>query len=245
MSAKNRFGLKRNIPADVKRAVRQRCGFGCVVCGSSIYQYEHFDPEFKNASEHQADGVTLLCGACHEKKTRKLWSKEKIAENNRNPYALKQGFSSDFFDVDVVQPTIIIGGTKFLGQGDLIIVKGTSIISIRPPVQANSPFLISGIFCNDLGNPMFSIVENEFRNGIHNWDVEFIGPKMTIRREQGKIALVLKKEGRSSFIIERIDMRYQGWTITGIEGGPFVCQGGSNSITIGGGGSIDGKIILL
>lgn len=31
----------RSIPAQIKHSVRQRCGFGCVICGSPIYEYDH------------------------------------------------------------------------------------------------------------------------------------------------------------------------------------------------------------
>lgn len=48
MSDINKYGLTRDIPASVKRAVRQRDGFGCVICGLGIYTYEHIDQPFKN-----------------------------------------------------------------------------------------------------------------------------------------------------------------------------------------------------
>lgn len=31
----------RNIPLSIQRKVRQRCGFGCVICGMPLYEYEH------------------------------------------------------------------------------------------------------------------------------------------------------------------------------------------------------------
>ncbi|GAH43227.1 unnamed protein product, partial [marine sediment metagenome] len=52
MSSTNQYGLSRYIPLEIKRAVRQKCGFGCVVCGSTIYQYHHFDPPFNEAKQH-------------------------------------------------------------------------------------------------------------------------------------------------------------------------------------------------
>jgi hypothetical protein len=45
----NNHGLSRDIPDHVAREVRQRCGFGCVCCGSALYQYHHFDPLFREA----------------------------------------------------------------------------------------------------------------------------------------------------------------------------------------------------
>jgi len=31
----------RNIPLPIQREVRQRCGFGCVICGTLLYEYDH------------------------------------------------------------------------------------------------------------------------------------------------------------------------------------------------------------
>jgi HNH endonuclease len=75
---RNRHGLTRDIPEPVKRAVRQACGFGCVVCGASIIEYEHVDPGFADAREHGPANLTLLCPQCHSKVTTGIWSKEKI-----------------------------------------------------------------------------------------------------------------------------------------------------------------------
>ena len=46
MTSANRFGLTRDIPEPVRRAVRQGTGFGCVICGAAIITYHHFDPPF-------------------------------------------------------------------------------------------------------------------------------------------------------------------------------------------------------
>ena len=62
MTQKNQYDLSREIPADVKRAVRQACGYGCVICGSAIIEYEHVDPTFNEAREH--DPTARLC--CQE-----------------------------------------------------------------------------------------------------------------------------------------------------------------------------------
>ena len=48
------------ISLPTKRAVRQRCGFGCVLCGKPIYQYDHMHGyTLENADD--PDAITLLC----------------------------------------------------------------------------------------------------------------------------------------------------------------------------------------
>jgi len=70
--------LSRDIADEVKRIVRRKCGFGCVVCGSIIYTYHHFEPEFSKASFHDPSGIILLCASCHDKVHRGFLSKETI-----------------------------------------------------------------------------------------------------------------------------------------------------------------------
>jgi len=65
------------IPSKIKREVRQRCGYGCILCGCPIYDYEHIE-EYSVVKEHTFENLALLCPICHRKKTNKLISKEKI-----------------------------------------------------------------------------------------------------------------------------------------------------------------------
>lgn len=56
---KNKYGLSRNIPNHIKRAVRQKCGFGCVICGLFICDFDHYAPSFSEAKKHNPDGITF------------------------------------------------------------------------------------------------------------------------------------------------------------------------------------------
>lgn len=78
MADVNKYGLSRYIPAEVRREVRQRSKFGCVLCRCGFYQYEHIDPTFEDATEHDPDYICCLCGACHDLITRGHFSKEAI-----------------------------------------------------------------------------------------------------------------------------------------------------------------------
>ena len=70
MKVTKKYWLIRTVLADVKRAIRQRCGFSYVVCGLGFYDYEHFDPDFQDATEHNPRGMTLLCSQCNQKRAR-------------------------------------------------------------------------------------------------------------------------------------------------------------------------------
>jgi hypothetical protein len=68
VSTVNKHGLRRAIPEEVKRLVRQNSGFGCVLCGLSLYHYDHIDPPFKEAQAHRPEDICLLCPDHHERK---------------------------------------------------------------------------------------------------------------------------------------------------------------------------------
>ncbi|MGU5889575.1 hypothetical protein, partial [Aeromonas hydrophila] len=82
----------RNIPLPIQREVRQRCGFGCVICGMPLYEYEHME-EWANVKRHVAEEITLLCDQHHREKTGGLLPKEVVRDANKNPFNLRKGVS--------------------------------------------------------------------------------------------------------------------------------------------------------
>jgi trigger factor len=71
------------ISSHMRRKVRQCDGFGCVVCGAPLYDYEHFD-EYAKVREHSIENIYLACLSHHRKKGT-LYSKELIATARRAP----------------------------------------------------------------------------------------------------------------------------------------------------------------
>ncbi len=63
---KNKYGLSRDIPPSVKLQVRRACSFGCVICGASI-TYEHIDPPFTEAHEHDPEKIAPFAHNATEK----------------------------------------------------------------------------------------------------------------------------------------------------------------------------------
>ena len=83
----------RNIPLPIQREVRKRCGFGCVICGFPLYEYDHLTG-WANVYEHVAEDITLLCDQHHKEVTNGLLPREKVFEANKSPYNLKYGLCS-------------------------------------------------------------------------------------------------------------------------------------------------------
>jgi len=206
MSTFNKFGLPRHIPADIRREIRKRCGFGCVICGLGFYDYEHFDPDFAEAKSHDPNGMTLLCMQCNQKRNRKLLSRETVKAHNKNPAAISKGFCQEWLDVSCAEVEVVFAGSSYIQCSNIIEVNENPILAIRPPQGDNEPYRISGFFSDATGAITLKIDENVWKAGADNWDVEWTGPKLTIRNGPGSIVLILRSEPPHKLIVERLNM---------------------------------------
>ncbi len=214
---RNKHGLTRTIPPDVKLAVRKRDKFGCVICGKAIVEYEHVDPEFKDAKSHSVDGIVLLCIGCHGKKTKGHLAVSTIKEAMKNPAATRNGFSHEAFDVGGSYPEIALGDFTGRGVRTLLEFNGERIIAIDPPEQEGGPFRISARICDAEGNLVLEIVENEWRTSTANWDVDVVGPRIKIRNGPRRITMIVRTEPPSRLVFERLELEHRGFCISAHE----------------------------
>jgi hypothetical protein len=211
----NSFGLSRTIPDPIKRRIRQRCGYGCVLCGNAIVDYEHVDPAFADATAHDETAITLLCPTCHAKVTRNFWSKEKVRQGMLDPYCKRVGFSNEWFDVGKSNPVVIFAGATLRHCRIPVEIKGTPLIMIEPPEDDMSPYRISANFHNSQGQPSLKVVQNEWQSLTSNWDVEAAGGAITIRDSSRHISLCLVAIPGEGIRVDRLDMLLHGWHIQG------------------------------
>ncbi len=212
----NRLGLSRDIPDQIKREVRSACGFGCVICGCAIYQYEHLDPIFAQAKEHDPNNIVLLCASCHDKVTRGIWSKEKVSNAQKKPYAKIKGHSEFSLDVSVESGLKIrVGQTEFIGIQDIILIDGVSILSIDNPEQPNSPPRINAKFYDRKNTLISQIINNEWRGETSAFDIEIIGKRITVRSDSRKIDLILRLEPPNGVLIDKLHLFYNNKSIVG------------------------------
>lgn len=182
----NASGLSRNIPTDVKRAVRQRCCFGCVNCGASIYEYDHFDPEFAQANQHDPAGITLLCPTCHGLKKKKVLTTEKLRELNTAPAACTAGHSKVQLPYFEGFPSIRLGGGVLISKTLIPFqIDDEPAMILRPPETGSKVARISALIRGIDGDSVLRIMENEWivEGGV--WDFEWVGQRMTVRDASG------------------------------------------------------------
>jgi hypothetical protein len=75
--------------------------------------------------------------------------------------------------------------------------------------------LLSGVFVDTTGATRLIIVDNVWSAIDGNWDVEVVGPRITIRRGRGDIALKIKVMPPHTLAIEKIDMQFGEYFLKG------------------------------
>ena len=211
----NKHGLKRYIEEDVRLKIRQEAGFGCVICGCGIVDYEHIFPEFSECKEHDPEKMTLLCPRCHAKKTRGFLNTDTIWRAKNNPFCLTKGHSNEFIDFGKVHPRVIIGGSLFEFVEHVIVIDNTSVLSINKPLTENDVFSISARFYSDNSKLSLAIERNQWVAFNTNWDVNVSGGKIMIKNDNNKYNLILDFNTENTIIIEKINMRFDNCTIEG------------------------------
>ncbi|MGD9851192.1 MAG: HNH endonuclease [Nitrospirales bacterium] len=162
------------IPAELKREVRQRCGFGCVICGSPIYDYDHIE-EFSLVKEHTFENLTLLCPLCHRKKTKGLITKQMVL-TAVNQVDIRGRTSPD--EIPSQSYSLEIGRNvikNFSGLAFSILNFGTLEILFKGKPVINAEIL------NENGDKAIEIKENNYTLCSSTWDIEYVGTTLTFR----------------------------------------------------------------
>jgi hypothetical protein len=201
--AQNQFGLSRHIPEDVKREVRARCGFGCAVCGATITEYEHFNPDFTDATIHDRERIVLLCPNHHALVTKGVITKEQVEKFNSKPVAKEQGFSKFNHPWFEGIPSLKMGGGPLVSGTTIPIqVKGESIIQFEPPEPGSEIARVSANLRDANGSHFLKIVQNEWRVMSGNWDFKSVGNRYIFNDYSGSPMLRLRMEPPNFIAIE-------------------------------------------
>ena len=205
------------IPAPIQREVRQRCAFGCVVCGCPLYEYHHMVP-YSDTKKHVAEELTLLCDKHHKEVTNSLMTAEQVAAANASPHNVRAGVSSPFalnFQGDEV--TCVIGGNRFS-----VAVCDSSQLSAMIPIAIDDVDLISFVIDPDAGLllyaqifdecnlPLLMIFENVLLYRTETWDIDFRGNTLTVREAARKIFFEISFEPPSQITISRARLLCNG-----------------------------------
>lgn len=206
----NKHGLTRYIPSDVQAKIRKDDGYGCIKCGNIFIQFEHIDPLFCDAIEHNAENIALLCSDCHSESTGKRLPKRIIQDLKKNPYCKRVGFAkSNKFYPNPDQMRIEIGNSSFSNTDIAITIHGKPIIwATKDTSDPYSPLLYNAIFMDSNGNKIGYLNKNQFIGLINGCDFQAISSRIEVRSQKGEINLVLDIEGDDIVKIKRIFFKY-------------------------------------
>ena len=232
---KNKYGLPRHIPEAVALEVRRRSKFGCVICRSAIYQYEHIDPEFADATEHEPDKICLLCGGCHDKVTRGRLSKETV-KAKYNKVMESDEIQNPFEELDLSAHNICVdmATVKFEYARHILRINGRDLFSITPPRDGSSFPSLDGVFCDSNGHETLRITNNVWEGAVEAWDIRVVGKEVSVKTAGGRTALVLRIEPPDKVIVRELDMYLDNCHVVCGKGGLLVGRvSGDNYVYIG------------
>jgi hypothetical protein len=214
----NKHGLSRYIPADVARRVREHSKQGCIFCRALICEYEHIEPEFAEAKEHDADRICLVCPSCHRQITSGLITKAQV----RARYAVVRQ------DASILPPfhRLLLSGNLTLELGDstfeampadacVLRYDDERLISVgsRPDEHFGGERpSISGTVNDAVGNAIFTIDDNIITLAETAFDVVARGSRISIS-VGGRMAISLIIKPPGGFAIDRLVMKHRDLTL--------------------------------
>lgn len=184
----NEQGLKRNIPESVKTAVRKACSFGCVICGSVPYDYDHLEVEYHAAEQHNPDDIVLLCQNHHRMKGNVL-----SVEAIKKARALRVAQDSQFrFKLPATNSDFVVNwaGTKISATDNSVIVDDERILTFTRTENEMEPVQLSGTFRDIQGNIICQIDRNEFVSRAANLgDFSVVSNRFRYKLQGGGLGL--------------------------------------------------------
>ncbi|MGW3102786.1 HNH endonuclease [Streptomyces sp. NPDC001100] len=203
---------REHIPEHIKREVRQRCGFGCVVCGLPLYDIDHMTP-YSDVHVHEADNLTLLCSRHHREKTDGLLPLELVRRKNANPVNVERGISTPYglhFYGDACE--IQVSSNRFFGYRSKLVpflINDEEFISFT---FDGDQILLNGLIRDKNGQVALAIRENEVEFSVDSWDIEFFGKApgktLKIRNAPRDIQFIATFYPPSKIHVTRLKMMY-------------------------------------
>ena len=188
----------RNIPEPMQREIRRRCGFGCVICGLPLYEYEHM-LGWANVKRHVASEITLLCNFHHRERSGGLLPIENVMAADKAPFNLKSGVTKPYnFHFSGTEASVEIGSNTFIINTQIknktsqfipLMIDCYSLIEFR---FEDGQMLLNLIIFDEFNIPILQIKDNILMYSAYLWDIEFVAKKITIRTKSRVILIEIE-----------------------------------------------------
>ncbi|MGV1752798.1 HNH endonuclease [Agrobacterium sp. CG674] len=181
----------RKIPEPIKREVRRRCRFGCVICGMPFFEYDHL-VEYSVCREHVASNIILLCPEHHRKKTSGKTVLAFVAEMASSPRNTRFATTSPF-QLDPARALSVNVGSIVVeriwwkeSEAPVLWNTGNTFLCLH---NENGWLSVSGYFTDESGNHILTLDHGEIKVSTGVWDFTYEGTNIKIRHSLGNIAL--------------------------------------------------------
>jgi len=213
----NKHGLSRDIPHGVEGEVRRRCKFSCILCDSGLYHFHHFDPPFAEAIRHDPNGITLLCGTCHDYVERGLKSNAEIVEADRRRVN-ETPVANVFLSVQKPFYTVL-GSLIFPTEGPLVTHNGQPVLAVTASELGKLEITADLIDIN--GQSRLLIEDNAIRIHPDSWDVKVQGPVIRMWSKPKSVFAEIVLHPPNGIHIRDFAIRLGNWIIDTRERGRF------------------------
>ena len=235
------------IPDPMKREVRQRCGFGCVMCGLPLYTYEHI-LGWANVHRHIAEELTLLCDLHQRESTNKLLPREQIIRADKDPYNLREGVSKPYtLHYEGSDCIVDLGGNvySFRDEG-----YGTEFVALSlddDPIinfRLDSGHWLLNLNMYDKNDELILLIaDNELIYSPNSWDIELVGHNLVIHEAHRKILIDILFEPPSQIKIQRGHFFHKGIEVEITQNSLKIVNTGQTLIGCGTGGHTHGMLL--
>lgn len=203
----NISGARTPVPEGIKRQVRRRCGFGCIMCGFPLYDYDHLHG-WTTTHKHDPAEIVLLCDRHHREKTAGLLPIHQVAMANENPVNRKNTESGALLlHYYGSEYEVSLAGMRFVTPKSL---KGSPLVPLVIDDEPIVLFLVedehllrSFSYYDESNQLMLRIRNNELVYRTDIWDIELIGKNLKLRKGMRHIILDLSLDPPNSVAINR------------------------------------------
>jgi hypothetical protein len=199
-----------DLPAQARSDLRYHCGFGCVRCGVTIYQYLGLPP-INDKRQAAADGATLLCPTCHQLVEEERLTPAQVHAFHANPVARQRHFSRDRLPFSNDLPELAVGGSRAVRDTPIpLSLEGEPLLLFAPPRQGVGATRISVRLGGPDGEPVQIIDGNEWLADVADWNFGYRGDRFFITEVGGDGLAVLRIVQRNRIAIEHLRTSIRG-----------------------------------
>lgn len=200
-----------DVPAAVARQLRQEAGFGCCICGSPIYDYQHIIPYSKD-HHFRPEDMMLLCPNHHREATAGALKEHEQRYFKANPHNISRGYVDGMMKINQQQLNVYMGSNLF--QGDIVFIAGEHTRLLALGVVEDGRILFDANIFGPDGNLVLSIDDNQWISGWPEaWDVEFRSNYLKIWKKSRDIVVEIDLRNDECMLISGT-LWYEGINIS-------------------------------